>query len=484
MEHAGDRLMQKDSRTSHFEPIIAVLILLAITIYPAGVARAQSTGQLNASQSSAQPGPGELHLLVGHSLVITSPTRLKRVSIAIPDIADAVVVTPNQVLINGEKVGSVSLVLWDENNQSQSFDVYVDMDITGIAQKVREAFPDEPVQIEATKDLVTISGKVSSPEVADEILKLVQSVAPKAISLMQVPPPKPAPEVLLEVKFAEVDRTALSEFGINLLAPGTRSSGPASTIGTSGTEQFSPPHLSSLQVQAAPNSSTVTANFTLSDLLNFFVFRPDLDLGALVQALKQNNVLQILASPNLLTQSGKEASFLAGGEFPFPVVQGGAGAYTAVTIQFRQFGVQLSFKPTISADGTIHLQVTPEVSSLDFSNALTISGFLVPALSTRRVQTEMDLANGQSFAIAGLVDDRLTNIAEKVPWLSSVPILGQIFKSHSLDKTRTELLVLVTPHIVKPYEPGHAPAGPTMPLPFLNPLPPVGGANGAPNSGQ
>jgi pilus assembly protein CpaC len=462
--------MKKQASNARLGIILAVLVLTAVS---AAVAPAWAAGTVSTPQAAAQAPPGELHLLVGRSLVLTSPTRLTRVSVADPTIADALVVTPNQVLVNGKKVGTVSLVLWDENGQSQSFDVYVDLDVSGIAQKIQEAFPDEPVTIGATKDVVTVSGRVSSAAVADRILKIVQGTTPKVVSLMQVPPPPTPPEILLAVKFAEVDRTALAQYGINLLAPGTSSSGPGSTIGTSGTQQFAPPQLNSLSVTKSSTGgpSAVAADFALSDLLNLFVFRPDLDLAATIRALSQHNVLQILASPNLLTQAGKEASFLAGGEFPYPVLQSGAVA-NAITIQFREFGVRLTFLPTIDPDGRIHLKVTPEVSSLDYSNALTIQGFTIPALSTRRVQTEMDLQDGQSFAIAGLVDDRLTRVASKVPGLGDIPILGQIFRSYSLNKTKTELLVMVTPRIVRPSEETKPPAEPNFPEPFLPPAPP------------
>jgi pilus assembly protein CpaC len=287
---------------------------------------------------------------------------------------------------------------------------------------------------------------------------------------------------LLEVKFAEVDRSALSQFGLNFIAPGTQPGGPGSTIGTLGTQQFSSPRLNSLSVTpTGAGSPLVSADFTLSDLLNLFVFRPDIDLGVIIRALSQQNVLQILASPNLLTQAGKEASFLAGGEFPFPVVQG-TSATNAITIVFKEFGVRLNFLPTISPDGRIHLRVTPEVSALDFANSLTVSGFVIPALSTRRVQTEMALEDGQSFAIAGLVDDRLTRVSTKFPGLGDIPILGRLFRSHSLSKSKTELLVMVTPRIVRPSEAGQVPAGPQFPLPFLPPAAPEGAV--PPNPGQ
>jgi len=420
--------------------------------------------------------PQALHLLVGRSLVITSPTRIKRVSLADPAIAEAIVVSPNQVLVNGKAPGAVSLLIWDEADQSQDFEVSVDIDTLSLSQKIHDVFPNEAIQIETSKDVVMLSGRVSSTAVADKILEVVKNVTPKVTSLMEVPP-TPTGQILIEVKFAEVDRTALTQLGINILSlPG------AKTVGALGTEQFNPPNFQGTLGSNTPTTTTTTTGssattttsgngFNLSDLLNIFLFRPDLNLAATIKALQENNILEILAEPNLLTASGKDASFLAGGEFPFPVIQssGGSGSFPTVTIQFKEFGVRLNFTPTLMEGGMIHLKVKPEVSALDFTNALTLQGFVIPALSTRRVESEVNLKDGQSFAIAGLVDNRVTEILEKVPGIGDLPIIGKLFRSKSITKSRTELLVIVTPRIVHPYEPGTAPSGPVMVSPIMGP---------------
>jgi len=250
-------------------------------------------------------------------------------------------------------------------------------------------------------------------------------------------------------------------------------------IGTSSTQQFSPPQLTQSSTTSSSGSTTTTtagvgSAIGLSNLMNVFLYRPDINLAATIQALQEQNVLQILAEPNLLTASGKDASFLAGGEFPFPVIQstGSSGSFPAITIQFKEFGVRLDFTPTLRPDGLIHLKVAPEVSSLDFTNALTIQGFVIPALDTRRVTSEMDLRDGQSFAIAGLVDNQVTSTMEKIPGIGDIPILGKLFQSKSVNKSKDELLVLVTPRIVQPLSPDALPPGPTMPIPFLEPTAP------------
>jgi pilus assembly protein CpaC len=419
-------------------------------------------GQADRPQSADEPQV--LHIMVGRSLVVTSPTRIKRVSIADPTIADAIVVSPYQVVVDGKSPGGVSLLLWDESDQSQAFEVSVDIDILSLAQKIHEVFPNEPVQIETSKDSVILSGHVSSKNVADKILEVVKNATPKVTSLITTPAVQPG-EILLEVKFAEVDRSLESQFGVNILSlPG------AKNIGSVGTQEFGPPGLSG----TVSPTNTNTGGFTLSSLLNIFIWRPDINLAATIQALEQQNILQILAEPNLLTASGKDASFLAGGEFPYPVLQstGGAGTYAGITIQFKQYGVQLDFTPTIMEDGLIHLKVEPSVSSLDFTNALTIQGFTIPALSTRRVASEMDLRDGQSFAIAGLIDNQVQNQLSKIPGIGDVPILGKLFQSHSTTRSKDELLVIVTPRIVHPLSASEVPAGPSFPAPFLGPAKP------------
>ena len=244
--------------------------------------------------------------------------------------------------------------------------------------------------------------------------------------------------------------TGTGQFGG--FGPQTLSTAPTSTsTTTTGTTQ---------------TSTTTTASQTINNVLNLFLFRPDLNFGAVVEALQTKNLLQILAEPNLIAINGKEASFLAGGQFPFPIVQPGAG-FTAVTISFKEFGVRLAFTPQIMPNGNIHLKVAPEVSTLDFANALTLSGFTVPALSTRKADTEFELQDGQSFVIAGLMDNRVTDIYNKVPGLGDIPILGNLFRSKSFQKSNSELMVLCTVRRISPNT--EPPAPPKNPKPFLEP---------------
>jgi pilus assembly protein CpaC len=450
-------------------------VIVMVLLLPGSMMRGQQTA----------PGesPENLHLLVGRSLVLSSPARIKRVSVADPNIIDVVAVNPKQLVIDGKSPGGTSLVLWDETGQSQEFEVYVDLDTRGLADRFREVFPDQPVKLVAQNDVVVLSGRVASQAMADKMLEMAKAMAPKAVSLLEGPAPLIGGEVLLQVKFAEVDRTAISQFGINILSlPGSKN------VGQISTGQFSPPTLEGSMLTPIPSSgppttttSTVTGattttstipsdSFLLPSLLNIFLFRPDINLGATISALAQQNLAQILAEPNVLAENGKEASFLSGGEFPYPIVQqGGAGSIPIITVQFREYGIRLTFTPVLTPDGNIHLKARPEVSALDYTNTVTIGGYVMPALSTRRVESEMVLKDGQSFAIAGLVNNQLTSTIEKVPGLGDIPLLGNLFRSHSLNKSKTELLVLVTPRIVKPLEPSQVSAGPSFPKTFLPP---------------
>jgi pilus assembly protein CpaC len=455
--------------------------LSALVLFSLGTAvnlRAQETGAAPVSAQVPQSGQanvassGEtLHVLVGRSLLITSPTRIKRLSIADPNVADAIIISPTQIMINGKAPGGVSLVLWNDADQAQPLELLVDLDILGLSQKIHEVFPQEPVKVEAIKDVVVISGHISAKIVADRILAIVSAAVPKVVNMMEVPVPPAAGEILLEVKFAEVNRTALLQIGANIFSENQK------LVGSTSTGQYGPPSLSTIpsssssstSTSSSSTGSTVAPDFSLSSLLNIFLFRPDVNVGLTIQALQQQSLLQMLAEPNLLTETGKEASFLAGGEFPYPVVQGGAaGSVPTVTIQFREYGVKLTFTPTLTEGNRIHLHVRPEVSALDFTNAVTLSGFFIPALSTRRVDAEMELADGQSFGIAGLVDNQVSEIINKMPVLGDLPVLGQLFRSKSFQKSKDELIVVVTPHIVHPLEAGQQPKLPSNPVPFMS----------------
>ncbi|HEV2399232.1 MAG TPA: type II and III secretion system protein family protein [Candidatus Sulfotelmatobacter sp.] len=411
--------------------------------------------------SQANQGSAPLRVMVGKSLLINTNERLKRISITDPSIAYAQVITPTQILVHGKTPGEVSLLIWDELERSRSFDLRVDVDVSACAEEEHRVFPEEQISVTPSRSAIVLSGHVSTEDVAKRAGELASAYSPKVVNVLTFGPVG-AQEVLLQVKFAEVDRTALTQLGVNFV-----STGAANTTGTITTGQFGGIGPQTITPGSqSPNGNAIVGPQTINNVLNLFVFRPDINFGAVIEALQTKNLLQILAEPNLIAVNGKEASFLAGGQFPFPIVQPGNG-FTAVTISFKEFGVRLQFTPVIQPNGNIHLKVAPEVSTLDFANALSISGFTVPALSTRKAETEFELQDGQSFVIAGLMDNRVTDIYNKIPGLGDIPILGQFFRSKSMQKSNSELMVLCTVHRVAPSN--EQPSGPKLSQPYMNP---------------
>jgi pilus assembly protein CpaC len=448
--------------------IVVAVILLGITALVAQTSPSDTTAQPGqAAQNPAPPpsttlppqetpGAAPLRVMVGKSILINTTERLKRVSVTDPAVADALVVTPTQVLVNGLSPGEVSLVIWDELERSRSFDLRVDVDITAASEEIHRIFPDEQISVTPSRSAIVLSGHVTTEDLAKQAGAVASAYSRNVVNVLTFGPVG-AQEVLLEVKFAEVDRTALTQLGINIF-----STGAANTIGSITTGQFGA--LSGLGNITSGGSGTSTSATT--SLLNLFVFRPDIKLGVVLQDLQQKNLLQILAEPNLIAVNGKESSFLAGGEFPFPVVQPSAQGLSAVTIQFREFGVRLKFTPVIEPNGNIHLRVAPEVSTLDFSNSVSVNGTTIPALSTRKAETEFEIQDGQSFVIAGLMDNRVTNLANRLPGFADIPILGNLFKSKSTQKSNSELMVLCTARRISPNP--QAPPAPAAPMPLLD----------------
>jgi len=395
-------------------------------------------------------------ILVGHSIVIRTDPRLTRVLVGNPAVVTTTTTAPNEVVVTATAPGGSSVVLWQENNQSRTIEVFADLDVSLLREAIARNFPNEAVNVEAEEGRVLLSGTASSAAVADQIGKMGAPFSKDIVNSIRLAPPPRQKQVMLKVRFAQVDRSKLTAFGINLF-----STAGGDTLGSVSTQQFAAPQL----VNAESGGKGVkTSTIGLSDLLNIFLFRPDIDLGVTIRDLQQRNVLQILAEPNLLAVSGEPAKFLAGGELPYPVLSGQLGQQS-VTVQFKPFGVKLEFTGTIEGDGTIRLKVFPEVSSLDYTNAITISGFVLPAIATRHAETVVQLRDGQSFGIAGLMDQRTTAQFDKVPGIGDIPVLGQLFRSRSVNALNSELLVIVTPTLVDPVaEPTAAPALPQMPI--------------------
>jgi pilus assembly protein CpaC len=421
--------------------VTALVCLLASPI-------AAQEGDAPAAQATETSGFERVVLTAGRSTVLGTPFDVTRIAVTNPAVADATVVQPREVLIDGKSAGTVSLIVWGGNHRRQ-YDVVVDPGVTTLQQTFQKLFPGEDLQVAMNDESIILTGNVSSNAVMLRAGEIAEGMSAKTsvINLLQLPGGSESQQVMLQVRIAEVNRRAIQELGVNFFSTRPDATGRVTT------QQFAAPDF----------DSEKEGGLIFGDFLNLFFFNRKEGLGAVIKALEQKGLFQSLAEPNLIAYNGQEASFLAGGEFPVPIVQGATGM---VTVLFKEFGVKLNFRPTIAGD-VIRLKVRPEVSSLDFNNGITLSGFRVPALITRRAETDVELRDGQSFAIAGLLNNLSQNDGANIPFLSKIPIIGHLFRSNADRREQTELMVLVTPRLVRPLDPDEVPALPTQPMRFL-----------------
>ena len=392
------------------------------------------------------PLPGqtmqELKMIVGRSVVVDYPADIGRISTSNPETVDYVAVTTREILLHAKSHGNATLIVWSKSGQREFYNITVEHNIEPIRRILKATFPTESIEVQSARDTVTLNGTVSAQTIADRALAIATPLAKAVVNNLKLTTPKIEKQILLRVKFAELNRNVADSFGVNLL-----STGAGNTVGRIDPGGNPAPTVSS--IGGGTGGNRPNSSFSISDALNIFAFRPDLNIAAFVRALQGQGLLQILAEPNLVTENGQAASFLVGGEFPVPILQGGGNA-GAVTVQFREFGIRLNFKPQLTENNTIKMYVKPEVNTLDIANGVSISGFTIPALATRRIETNIELGLGQSFVIGGLIDDRLTNSISRIPGLSAVPLLGNLFRSRAENKAKTELIVLVTPEVTSP----------------------------------
>jgi len=407
-------------RLSGFLPALAVLMVGAVPT-------------IRAQQVFSQP-ERVISVSKGASVLLVNPVALQRFSVGDPGVAEATIVSPTEVVINGKSLGSTTLLIWDNSTQVKVYSVEVTADAPALERYLRQVMPDEQIAVTASGNSVTLSGNVKDPNSVQRAVDIARGSGATIIDNLVAPP---AVQVELHVRFAEISRSVLRAWSAQLTTvnPQDLSSNGNYTASTN------------------PSSNSTTINFLLDNLPG------NAQLTALIRAAEQRGDFRDLAEPNLMTLPGKEAYFLAGGRFPYPAVQGG-GVAGSIGVQFEEFGVRLRFTPYITRSGAIRLKLAPEVSALDFANGLVISGFTIPSITARRAETEVELREGQYLAIAGLLDNTVTDNVTKIPFLGDIPILGQLFRSKNLQQKRTELLVLVTPQlVVAKGEPSPVPTG-------------------------
>jgi len=413
--------------------------LIALLWQPVGAAPAEQKPAAAAPQPDAvakQATPngvvGQLVVTVGKSLTIDSPLAIKRVATANGALVDAQAISPKELLLNGKTPGETSLIIWQEDGTRLIYDLTVRVSpqrLNAVREQIARDYPDADINVTFDNDVAFVRGTVKDVIAADRIMAIVTTMS-RAVNLLHVEVPPVEPQVLLKVRFANVDRSASMQLGVNFASG---AGNQQSAIGTG----------------PAISTAGAAAVGTLTQTVNIFALRSDINLLAEITALENKNLLEMLAEPNLLTFSGTRASFTAGGEFPFLAPQPSANGLQ-YTVQFKEYGVRLNFLPRVTPQGTIHMQVNPEVSALDFANGITIQGTTEPALTVQRVTTEVDLESGQTFIIAGLLDKQTTNTMSKIPGLGDIPILGKLFQSKTVTKNNSELLIIITPELVRP----------------------------------
>jgi pilus assembly protein CpaC len=434
-------------------------------------------------ETATQDSANDLSVAVGKSVLVDFTAPIKRAAIGQSEVAEVTATSSTELMINGKTTGQTSLIVWEKGGERQFFNVTVRSNTFGASDKIdavrRELsteLPGQPIKISAQNGSIFLRGNAKDLNSADRAVAIASTLLTtkeaKVVNLLYVDVPPPEKQIMLKVRFASIDRTKAKSMGVNLFDLGL-----GNALGGISTGQFTPPQLGA---SAATSTSTGAASpgqldgaattAVLTNELNMLAYFPGLNAGADIEALETQGVAEVLAEPNVVAMNGKQASFLAGGEYPFPVAQSsGAGAAATVTIQWKEYGVRLNFIPTITPRGTIRLQVAPEVSALDFADAVEVSGTEVPALTVRRMNTEAELADGQSFVIGGLLDNTETESFNKVPFLGDIPILGKLFQSMSKNRANTELIVIVTPEFIDPIPVGGALPELKFPVKFLPP---------------
>jgi pilus assembly protein CpaC len=394
-----------------------------------------------AEPGAAPPPAKPLHVLANQSVLLDSPFDIKRVSIARPETADVMVISPRQMMLIGKAFGTTTLVYWSREEVATTVEVIVGINVDLVREDLRKFAPGETFEVTAAGDTLILTGTVSDNVVQTRVVEGARAHVKNIVNLLRV---QKLEQVLLQVRVSEIDRTIAKELGFNFLFKGSLVGG------------ISPPN------NFTPLSGDAADPFqNLGEQLTAFITKPGLkDFAVFMRALDDKGGLRTLAEPNLVVANGSKGNFLVGGEFPV-VISTSTGAGTSPTVVYKEYGIRLIFEPKISPNGEIFLHVSQEVSELDFANAVILSGFRIPALKSRKAETGLQLADGQTFVLAGLLDNKVQKQISKFPLLGDIPILGALFRSTRYTNNETELMVMVTPKIVRPLNKEEIPALPS-----------------------
>lgn len=484
---------------SNRNPLVGVLCLLTFCGAPGWSVPSHDPIEKH-QERVGEESVSNVSVSIGKSIIMDFAQPIQRIAVGLRETAEATATSLTEVLITGKSTGQTTVIVWLRGSERQVLNVIVRPDgselearLSAVRRELKTEFPGQSISVTSDNGSIFLRGTVKDLNCSDRAVAIastalggaaatlnpiqtgggkptgdrgVEVSAGRIVNLLYVDVPAPEKQILLKVQFASVDRSKAKQLGINLFSLGL-----GNTIGGITTGQFYPPAISGGSGgTGSSNVGSSTAQATFSNELNILAFFPGLNGGADIQALETQGVVEVLAQPNLIAANGMQASFLAGGEYPYPVAQGGSnGSGPTITIMFKEFGVRLNFIPTITPRGSIRLQVAPEVSSLDFTNAVQVSGFQIPAINSRKVKTEVELQEGQSFVIGGLLDNRETQTFQKIPLIGDVPILGRFFQSITRSRTNTELIVLVTPEFIDPMPSGTPLPELKYPAMFLSP---------------
>lgn len=417
--------------------------LLALTLGSA--AMAQQAADVKITVRDVETEGQLVRVPVNKSVIVDFSKPVREIRVAKPDFATATAISPTQILVTGQSFGTTQLIAWFDNDQQRVFDLAVDLELDRLLASIRTAVPRADVKAHALLDSIVLTGRVPNPDAAERIMEIAKVFSPNVVNHMEV---AGVQQVLLRVTVAEVNRSAGRQLGFNGFLAGENF---RDGFALSNLDGINPSNIgvpanavatADMPFLVGAGGIPVTGSTTLS--LGF----PRAQTQVFIRALQENGLLRILAEPNLVSLNGQEASFLAGGEIPIPIVTN-----DRIKIDYKEFGVRLNFTPAIISDNRIRLTLTPEISEVDFTNSVAVGGLSVPGFSTRRLNTTVELGSGQTFAVGGLLSERVRAVSRQVPGLGAVPVLGALFRSVDYQKDQSELVVLVTPDLVEPVSP-------------------------------